>query len=100
MPASTSWPSSRPVVEAISTSRTRGGFRLALDLHLGAARRDVDAEPILDRDQVAVELAEQRPEQVRLGELKLDPGARRGGGGSGRLFGLRHQAASSVRAER
>ena len=53
----------------------RGGVGLALDLHPVAARRDMDAEPLLDRDQMAVVIAEQRPEQIGLLELDLEPGA-------------------------
>ena len=79
-----------PVVEAHQHLAGAGGvLGLALDLHLGAARGDIDAEPVLDRDQVAVELAEQRTEQVRLLELDLEAGA--GTGGLGGDFLLRHQ---------
>ena len=48
---------------------------LALDLDSVAARRDVDSEPGLDGDQVPVVIAEQRPEQIGLLELELEPGA-------------------------
>jgi len=37
--------------------------------------RDVHAEAVLDHDQVAVIVAEQWSEQVRLLELQLEPGA-------------------------
>ena len=79
-----------PVVEADQHVAGAGrGFGLALDLHLVAARRDMDAEPVLDRDQMAVEIAEQRAEQIGLLEFELEPGAagdhwrrrRRGRGG-------------------
>jgi hypothetical protein len=67
------------IVEALQhVAGAGGGFGLALDLHLGPARGDVNAKPVLDRDQVAVELAEQRAEEVRLGEFELDAGARAG----------------------
>ena len=49
----------------------------ALDLNAVAARGDIDAEPVLDRDQVAVILAEKRSEQIRLLELDLEAGAGR-----------------------
>src|SRR5206468_738138 len=42
-----------------------GGFGLALDLHAIAARADIDAEPVLDRNQVLVIFAEQAAEQLR-----------------------------------
>src|SRR5205823_8900830 len=48
---------------------------LTRDLHPVAARGDVHAEPVLDGDQVAVVIAEQRSEQVRLVELELEPRA-------------------------
>ena len=40
-------------------ARARRGFGLALDLHAVAARRNIDAEAVFDRDEVAVELAEE-----------------------------------------
>jgi hypothetical protein len=65
-----------PVVEADQhVARAGGGVRLTLDLDTIAARRDVDAEPLLDGDQVPVVVAEQRPEQVGLLELYLEPRA-------------------------
>ena len=65
-----------PVVEADQHVAGAGrGVGLALDLHPVAARGDVHAEAVLDRDQVAVVLAEQRAEQVGLLELELEPGA-------------------------
>ena len=51
---------------------------------------DVDAEPLLDRDEVAVVIAEQRAEQVRLLELDLEPRAIRNRG----KVATRHQAAT------
>ena len=71
------------------------GVGLALDLHAVAARGDVDAEPLLDRDQMPVVIAEQRPEQVGLVELQLEPGARLGNGGE---VAAGHQAATCSRA--
>ena len=86
-----------PVVEADQHLAGAGGvLGLALDLHLGAARGDIDAEPVLDRDQIAVELAEQRPEQVRLLELDLEPGAGTGGLG-GAFFCAITRPSASVR---
>ena len=65
-----------PVVEPDQhVAGARRGIGLALDLDPVAARGDVDAEPLLDGDQVAVIIAEQRPEQIRLLELELEPGA-------------------------
>ena len=55
-----------------------------------AACGDVDSEPVLDRDQVAIVIAEQRPEQVRLVELELEPGAVRNRG----KVAAGHQAAT------
>src|SRR4051794_15579789 len=81
-----------PVVEAHENlARPCRRLRLALDLHLRPARGDIDAEPVLDSDQVAVELTEQGPEQMGLLELDLEAGPR-----GGRRFGrflLGHQAA-------
>ena len=70
-----------PVVEADQHVAGAGrGVGLAFDLHAVAARRDVHAKPVLDRDQVAVIVAEQRPEQIRLLELELQSGAVGDGG--------------------
>ena len=69
----------------------RRGVGFALDLDAVAARRDVHAQALLDGDQMAVVIAEQRPEQIGLLELQLEPGAvaggvrRRRGGPSGGL---------------
>ena len=78
-----------------------GGFRLALDLQLVAARGDVDAQAILDRDQILVILPEQSAEQMRTIERDFQPRA------LGRIAArmmmrfLRHSAASlSVRPAR
>ena len=74
-----------PVVEADEhVAGARRGIGLAFDLHPVAARRDVDAEALLDGDQVAVVIAEQRPEQIGLLELQLEPGAAVGGRRRGR----------------
>ena len=65
-----------PVVEADQHVAGAGrGVGLALDLHAVAARGDVHAEAVLDHDQVAVVIAEQRAEQIGLLELQLEPGA-------------------------
>src|SRR3712207_8239781 len=46
----------KPVVEAQQhLPRPGGGVGIALDLHPRAARRDIDPEPILDRDEVRSE---------------------------------------------
>ncbi len=67
------------VVEAGQhVARAGGGFGLALDLDARAACCDVDAEPVFDRDQVAVELPEQGAKQMGLFEFDLESGARPG----------------------
>ena len=88
-----------PIVEADeNVAGARRGVGIAFDLHLVAARRDVDAEALLDGDQVAVVIAEQRPKQIGLLELQLEAGAvrrrRRGRGGpsGGDLLGERAPA--------
>ena len=63
------------VVEAdqhVAGPRRRVG--LALDLDAVAARRDVNAQAMLDGDQMPVVIAEQRPEQIGLLEFELEPG--------------------------
>jgi len=71
----------KPVI----TSRARRRLGLALDRQPVAARRDIDAEAVLDRDEVLVVLTEQGAEQLRLVELDLETGAlvgaRRGSAG-------------------
>ena len=83
-----------PVVEADEDiTCPRGGIRFALDLHAVPARGDVDAEPLLDGDQVAVIVAKQGAEQIRLLELELEA---RAVGDCGEVA-ARHQAASCWR---
>ncbi len=74
---------------------TGGSVRIALDLHTVATGGNVHAEPLLDGDQVAVVIAEQRAEQVGLLKLQLE--ARTAGiiGDGGIAAG--HQAAALVR---
>ncbi len=96
--ASTSCPLIQPIIEAdedVAGARRR--VRLALDLYAVAARGDVHAEPLLDGDQVAVVVAEQRPEQVRLLELELEPRAPLLIGGNRGKVAARHQAATLSR---
>src|SRR3546814_11947848 len=59
----------------------RRGLRLSLDLHAVAARRDIDAEAVLDRDEVAVELAEEDAQELRPLELRRQSDAITGFGG-------------------
>ena len=88
-----------PVVEAEQHfAGARSGVGFALDLHAVAARGDVDAEPLLDGDQVAVVVAEQRPEQIGLLELQLEPGAALFVGGDCGEVAAGHQAASFWRS--
>ena len=47
-------------------ARARSGGRLAFDRDLVATRRNIDAEPVFDGDEIAVELTEQRAHQMRL----------------------------------
>src|SRR5262249_59439655 len=60
-----------------------GGFRLALDLQPVAARGDIDAEAVLDCDQVLVIFAEQARQQLWLVEEDLEPGTFAGLGADG-----------------
>ena len=70
------------------------GIRVAFDLHAIAARGNVHSETLLDGNQVAVVIAEQWPDQIRLLEFDLEPGAL----GDGVQFGFAgHQAATSAR---
>ena len=69
-----------PVVEAVveadeDVARPCRGVGLPLDLDPVAARGNVNAEAVLDRDEVAVVIAEQGAEQVRLLEFEFEPGA-------------------------
>jgi hypothetical protein len=83
-----------PVVEAEENlAGAGGGVGLALDLHAVPARRDVDAEALLDLDQMPVVIAEQRAEQVRLLELEFEARAFRHSG----EVAPRHQAAAFAR---
>src|SRR4051794_1249342 len=74
--------------EDVARSRSRIG--LTLDLHFVAPRRDVHAEPLLDRNEVAVVITEQGPEQVWLLELELETSAV----GNGGKVAASHQAAT------
>ena len=73
-----------------------GGFGLALDLQLVAARGDIDAEPVLDRDQILVILAEQRTQKMRLLERHFQARAL-GNVGAGMVRFLAHSKASLAR---
>src|SRR3546814_16443787 len=66
-------------------ARAGGGFGLALDLHPVAARRDIDAKPVFDRDEIAVELTEEDAQKLRSLEFRRqsDAVAGLGGGGGG-----------------
>ena len=72
------------VVEAGQhVARAAGGLRLSLDHDLVASCADIDAQAILDRDQVAVIFAEQLAEQLGPVEDDLQTGAVAGLGGDG-----------------
>src|SRR3546814_17205842 len=64
-----------------SVAGARRGLCLPLDLHPVAARRDIDAEAVLDRDEVAVELTEQDAQELRPLELRRQSDAIAGFGG-------------------
>jgi len=64
-----------PVVERGQHVAGAGGLLgLTLDLEPVAARRDIDAEPVFDRDQILVIFAEQARQQLRLVEEDFEPG--------------------------
>src|SRR3982751_4698580 len=83
-----------PIVETgkhVAGARCRVG--LALDLDPIAPRRDMNTEPLLDRQEVPVVIAEQRAEEVRLVELDLEACPLR----NGLQFASGHQAATFCR---
>ncbi len=64
------------IVEPVEhVARPRRRFGLALDLQLLAPRGDIDAEPVLDGDQILVIFAEQGTKQIGLVESQFEPGA-------------------------
>src|SRR3546814_9629702 len=78
-----------PLFDAIiqvgeDVARAGGGFGLALDLHPVAARRDIDAKPVFDRDEIAVELTEEDAQKLRSLEFRRQSDAVAGFGGGGR----------------
>jgi hypothetical protein len=64
-------------------TRAPGGFGFTLDLELVAARLDIDAETVFDRDEVLIELTEQAAEQLRPIEHDFEAAAVSGPGGNG-----------------
>ena len=87
------------VVEADQDVAGAGrGVGLALDHDAVAARGDVHAEPAFDHHQMAVVVAEQRPEQIGLVELELEAGAVLVVGVDGGEVAAGHQAATCVGA--
>ncbi len=84
-----------------NVARTRDRIFRAFDLDLVAARRDIDAQPVFDVDEVGVELTEQRAQDCRFVEFDLCAGAAllvAPGGGQGlcRTFGTGRFATHSV----
>ena len=72
----------RFVGKAVLITGAAGGLGDSLDLDLVSARGNVDAEPLLDRDQILVIFAEQAAEQLRLFEQDFEAGAIAGLGGN------------------
>jgi hypothetical protein len=68
-------------------ARARRGFGLPFDLHAVAARRNINAEPVLDRHQITVKLAEQYAQ--KLGSLELHRQSDAVAGFGGRCGGQR-----------
>mgnify|MGYP001372525650 CR=1 FL=1 len=72
-----------PAVETSHLARAGDRFGGPFDSHPVAARGDIDAQPLFEREQIRVIFAEQAGEELRLVERNLYPAAFAGLGGYG-----------------